>query len=121
MDENESENENDDYISLGQCWKYIGFGSSGKKVYQCPFGGRKCPNKQVRHMVEHSSECKYNEDNERNNLACPTCKRLFTRRSNLKQHQRVHSGSKECECPICRKGFSWNQSWKVHLKNAHNR
>ena len=48
--------------------------------------------------------------------ACLICHRKFSDRSNLRVHQRIHSGEKPYSCPTCDKRFTHSSSLKSHLR-----
>lgn len=47
-------------------------------------------------------------------LPCPTCGQLYSRRDNLKVHQRVHSGEKPFMCDECGARFRWIGVLRAH-------
>ena len=49
---------------------------------------------------------------------CPYCDKIFMRRSNLKEHIRVHTGETPFTCDICNRGFKQQHSLKDH-KRTH--
>jgi len=55
---------------------------------------------------------------------CPTCRRVFTRRSNLVQHQRggVCTGSPEAEhvCGVCRTTFTRRSNLVQHARGCRH-
>lgn len=50
---------------------------------------------------------------------CSHCGKVFSKRSNLKAHQMVHSGEKPFKCKQCGKGFTARCSLNVHLLTVH--
>jgi uncharacterized Zn-finger protein len=49
-------------------------------------------------------------------LRCDYCPKKFARKSNLKQHIRVHTGERPFMCLICRRAFKQQHSLKDHLR-----
>lgn len=47
-------------------------------------------------------------------LPCPTCGELYSRRDNLRVHQRVHSGEKPFKCEYCGARFRWVGVLRTH-------
>lgn len=51
---------------------------------------------------------------------CNTCKKNFTRLSNLKAHKQTHqSARKKIPCPKCSKKFTRKGALKDHIMNIH--
>jgi KRAB domain-containing zinc finger protein len=50
---------------------------------------------------------------------CPQCVKPFARASDLKQHVLVHADGANFECSECGKGFRSRKGWKKHERNAH--
>lgn len=47
--------------------------------------------------------------------SCPHCDKKFTHRSTLKQHIRVHVGSRPYKCHVCTRSFVQNSNYRMHL------
>lgn len=45
---------------------------------------------------------------------CKICNRSFSRKSNLVQHERIHSKDKPYECSICHKRFTQRHRYKIN-------
>ena len=55
-------------------------------------------------------------------LRCKTCKKIFTLKKNLLQHQRtVHEKRKKYECGICQKRFSRKSHKDMHIRICSRR
>ena len=51
---------------------------------------------------------------------CPYCEKKFTRKSNLKDHWRLHTEEKPYSCSQCDKKFALKGNLKVH-ERKHNK
>lgn len=49
------------------------------------------------------------------NLTCTICNKTFTRKDNLKAHQKKHSDIKPFSCTICHQSFSVKRNWSRHM------
>ncbi|XP_017023245.1 zinc finger protein 883 [Drosophila kikkawai] len=50
---------------------------------------------------------------------CPDCPQTFTKNSGLKLHQRLHTGERPYKCHLCDQGFVQNHHLVTHLR-VHN-
>lgn len=48
------------------------------------------------------------------NLVCEICHQRYSRRDNLRTHQRVHSGEKPFQCKYCNTPFRWVSALRNH-------
>lgn len=48
------------------------------------------------------------------NLVCDICHQRYSRRDNLRTHQRVHSGEKPFQCKYCNTPFRWVSALRNH-------
>lgn len=53
-------------------------------------------------------------------LRCDICNELYSRKDNLRAHQRVHSGEKPFKCSYCGIYFRWMGAWRSH-ESLHKR
>lgn len=53
----------------------------------------------------------------RQRFSCPICYKMFTRKDNLKVHQRVHTGDMPFECKYCGLPFRWTGALHTHEAN----
>ena len=51
---------------------------------------------------------------------CPKCARPFARSSDLRQHLLVHEDKPSFKCSECGKGFRSRKGWRKHERNAHS-
>ncbi|XP_033638108.1 zinc finger protein 135-like [Asterias rubens] len=63
---------------------------------------------------------KRDEDNGQANISqkfmCKVCGKCLSTKSNLKQHDRIHTGERPFECPFCGKAFQTSSSLNVHKR-----
>ena len=55
-----------------------------------------------------------------NLFECGICGRHFSRKFNLENHQRIHTGIRPFACYICLRGFNVKGNLKKHLFTQHN-
>ena len=51
---------------------------------------------------------------------CPKCAKPFARSSDLRQHLLVHEDKPSFRCAECGKGFRSRKGWRKHERNAHS-
>jgi uncharacterized Zn-finger protein len=47
--------------------------------------------------------------------ACPLCRKVFSGRTDVERHMRVHSGSRPFTCKYCGRGFAQKGNLQRHL------
>jgi uncharacterized Zn-finger protein len=52
---------------------------------------------------------------------CKNCKKIFTRKTNLKSHMLEHNGELPHKCPTCGKGFAQKVKMERHEKSVHQK
>lgn len=50
-------------------------------------------------------------------LLCEICNQAYSRRDNLRVHQRMHSGETPFKCHFCGQRFRWVGAFRIHEKN----
>ena len=50
---------------------------------------------------------------------CTTCGATFSDKSNLRRHERVHTGHRPYRCVVCGAAFAQSNNLKAHVKNVH--
>ena len=62
------------------------------------------------------------EDAGRKSVECPVCFKIFSKKSNLKQHLRsVHQKLRPFKCVTCGRTFTQMRDMKEHAKRIHHR
>eukprot|EP00045_Choanoeca_perplexa_P001855 m.22053 g.22053 ORF g.22053 m.22053 type:complete len:627 (+) comp11195_c0_seq1:1581-3461(+) len=51
---------------------------------------------------------------------CPTCKKVFWRRTHLTRHMKMHSGTYDYKCEFCDKAFYRKDQYDVHKRSHTN-
>ena len=52
---------------------------------------------------------------------CKTCKKAFSRIDSLQDHERIHTGEKPYECKACNNTFNTKSNQRRHEKLCHKR
>ena len=50
-----------------------------------------------------------------NGFTCDFCEKIYTRKSSLKIHKRLHSGENLFKCDVCGKNFPRKDHLKQHM------
>ncbi|KAF9093663.1 hypothetical protein BGX23_003056 [Mortierella sp. AD031] len=69
------------------------------------------------HIIDDDDEETKRQNAKRN--VCSTCHKTFTRRSNLRTHERLHMRTHVVSCPVCRCTFSRQPDLNRHLQAIH--
>ncbi|CDI97348.1 zinc finger protein 236 [Echinococcus multilocularis] len=103
------------YISLWQCKNCQESFTTSKT-----FSNHKCPAQAVfprtLHQLERESTSEGSSGTRRGPYACSTCTKVFTRPTDLRRHERVHSNERPFVCEICDARFSQSGSLRIHRR-----
>ena len=53
-------------------------------------------------------------------FSCQSCKKTFTTKAKLKEHELLHKGLRPFHCPLCTRTFSQKSNMLIHIHKLHD-